>query len=151
VGGKEAIAMRHRLLHDGVERTYALVLFPGEEAVETLTAFAQEFGLFSARFTAIGAFSEVTLGYFELATKDYKPIRLAEQVEVASLIGNVALYEDRPKLHAHAVIGRSDGSAMAGHLLSGVVQPTLEVMLTVSPVPMERHRDEATGLGLLRF
>jgi hypothetical protein len=144
--------MQHRLIHDdGSEKTYALVLMPGEEAAASLLLFAQEFGLYSARFLAIGGFSAVTLGYFELEKKDYKRIHLAEQVEVASLIGNVALFENRPKVHAHCVIGRSDGVAMAGHLLEGVVQPTLEVMLTVTPVPMERHKDEATGLGLLRF
>jgi hypothetical protein len=143
--------MMHRLIHDGTERTFALVFLPGEEAVDGILSFAREHGLFSARFTAIGGFSEVTLGYFELEKKDYKRIHLIEQVEVASVIGNVALYEDRPKVHAHCVIGRADGSAMAGHLMEGVVQPTLEVMLTVTPVPMERHKDEATGLGLLRF
>lgn len=143
--------MMYRLVHDGTERTFALVFMPGEEAAEGILAFAREFGLFSARFTAVGGFSTVTLGYFELAKKDYKRIEVAEQVEVASLVGNIALYEDRPKVHAHCVIGRSDGTAMAGHLMRGVVQPTLEVMLTVTPVPMERHLDEATGLGLLRF
>lgn len=143
--------MMHRLVHDGTERTFALVFLPGEEAAEGLLAFAREFGLFSARFTAVGAFSEVTLGYFELDKKAYRHNHLAEQVEVASLIGNIALYEDRPKVHAHCVVGRADGSAKAGHLIKGVVQPTLEVMLTVTPVPMERHHDEATGLGLLRF
>ena len=45
----------------------------------------------AAHFTAIGAFQEATLGYFERDRKAYKKIPIKEQVEVLSLIGDVAL------------------------------------------------------------
>jgi predicted DNA-binding protein with PD1-like motif len=74
-----------------------------------------------------------------------------EQVEVVSLVGDVALGEDGgPKVHAHAVLGRSDGSALGGHLLEARVRPTLEVILTELPGHLQRRHDRESGLGLIR-
>ena len=83
----------------------------------------------AAQLTAIGALSDVVLMYFDWEKKDYKRIPVREQVEVASLIGDVAEGPDgKPSLHIHLVVGRHDGSAMAGHLAEAHVRPTLEVI-----------------------
>ena len=95
------------------------------------------------------SFRDVVLGYFERERKDYKRIPLHEQVEVLSLGGNIALADGKPKLHAHVVIGKSDGSAHGGHLLEAHVWPTLEVMVVESPQHLRRTYDEETGLALL--
>ena len=80
----------------------------------------------AAHFTAIGALREVTLGYFERDRKDYKRMAVTEQVEVLSLIGDIALdQKDAPKVHAHIVIGLSDGQTRGGHLLAARVWPTI--------------------------
>jgi uncharacterized protein len=50
----------------------------------------------------------------------------------------------------HAVLGRSDGNAMAGHLLQATVRPTLEMFVVISPVELDRTLDPVTGLSLLR-
>ena len=47
---------------------------------------------------------------------------MSEQVEVLSLIGDVALKDGEPKVHAHVVVGRSDGSTRGGHLMDGPCQ-----------------------------
>lgn len=57
----------------------------------------------------------------------------------------------RPQLHAHVVVGKSDGSAHGGHLLSARVRPTLEVVLVESPAYLRRETDEETGLALIRI
>ena len=57
--------------------------------------------------------------------------------------------EGGPALHAHIVVGKSDGTAMGGHLLGGHVRPTLEVALTESPAHLQRAIDPETGLALL--
>jgi predicted DNA-binding protein with PD1-like motif len=71
---------------------------------------------------------------------------------VLALIGDIAMQEDtqRRKVHAHAVLGRRDGAACGGHLLSAKVRPTLEVILTESPARLQRVRDPRTGLALTR-
>lgn len=133
-------------------RTFALVFGQGEDAVAGLQHFAESQELGGSHFTAIGAFQRVVLGYFERNTKKYRRIPLDEQVEVVSLIGNVALSGNgQPKVHAHVVVGRADGQAYGGHLLEGIVWPTLEVVLGESPLHLRRRLDPETGLALLEL
>jgi len=54
-----------------------------------------------------------------------------------------------PKLHAHVVLGKSDATAHGGHLLEGVVRPTLEVVLTELPRQLHRRLDRESGLALI--
>jgi predicted DNA-binding protein with PD1-like motif len=70
-----------------------------------------------ASFTAIGACPEATLGFFDLAAKDYLEIPIDEQVEVLALTGNVGVHHGETKVHAHVVPGAREGDARGGHLL----------------------------------
>jgi hypothetical protein len=144
--------MQHKLLHerDG-QRTFVVVLESGDEVVGSLQKFAVSHGLFAAQLTAVGAFESAVLLYFDWDRKDYLRIPVREQVEVASLLGDIAQGPSgEPALHIHLVIGRRDGSAMAGHLGEGYVRPTLEVMLTESPAHLRKVRDPESGLALIR-
>jgi predicted DNA-binding protein with PD1-like motif len=143
--------MKSKLLHehDG-ERTFAVIFDKGDEAVSGLTGFAKANRLGAARVSAIGAFRDVTLGYFDREKKDYKKIPVNEQVEVLSLLGDVALKDGAPALHAHVVVGRSDGSTLGGHLVEAHVWPTLEVIVVESPSHLHKQHDEETGLALIR-
>ena len=143
--------MKSKLLTDAKERTFAVIFETGEEVASGLLNFAKENKLTASHFTAIGAFREVVLGYFEIDKKQYKHMRVDEQVEVLSLLGDIALEKGEPKLHAHVVLGTSDGSARGGHLIKAVVRPTLEVILTESPAHLRREFDEASGLALIRI
>jgi uncharacterized protein len=142
--------MRSKLLKEGAERTFAVILDTGDEAVACLGRFAREQKLGASRFTAIGAFSDVVLGFFDFAKRDYRRIPLDEQLEVLALIGDVALEGGEPKLHAHVVVGDSQGRAHGGHLLAAHVRPTLEVIITDSPAHLHKQHDPATGLALIR-
>lgn len=141
--------MRQKIISDADERTYALILDSGDEAVTQLQQFCLEHEVTAARFTAIGAFRSVQLGYFDWDKKDYEKIHVDEQVEVLMLAGDVALLERAPKIHAHVVIGKRDGSAHGGHLLQAIVRPTLEVILTESPSYLRRTLDAESGLPLI--
>lgn len=144
--------MQARPLAAEANQTYALIFETGDEVIEHLTRFAKDNRLHGSHFTAIGAFSEVTLGYFDWEKKDYKRIPVSEQVEVLSLVGDISLNEhQQPMVHAHVVVGMSDGTAMGGHLLNGRVRPTLELMLTESPRHLQRRHDPDSGLALIRF
>ncbi len=144
--------MKSKLLFDrNGERVYAVVLDTGDEVASGLFRFAREVNLAGAHFTAIGAFRDVTLGYFEIDRKEYKKIPVCEQVEVLSLVGNVATSESEPKLHAHVVVGKADGTAHGGHLVEAHVRPTLEVIITEAPQHLRRVHDPATGLALIRL
>jgi len=141
--------MKSTLLDATGPKTWVLIFDKGDEPVAGLTAFAKAQKLGAAHFTAIGAFSDVTLGYFDRAKRDYKKIPLHEQVEVLSLLGDVALDKGEPKVHAHVVVGRADGEARGGHLLEAHVWPTLEVVLVESPRHLRKRHDPETGLALI--
>src|SRR5262249_53763567 len=131
--------MHYQLLNSEREKTFAVIFETGDTVMEGLLAFAAKEQLAASRFTAIGAFCEVTLGYFDWERKDYNCIPLAEQVEVLSLIGDVTRDDNgASKLHAHVVVGRSDGTVRGGHLLEARVRPTLEVMLVEAPQHLTR-------------
>jgi predicted DNA-binding protein with PD1-like motif len=145
--------MKTKLLGDDHgQKTFAVIFDTGDSVVPSLLAFAREERLASSHFTAIGALQEVVLGYFDWQKRDYKQIPVREQVEVVSMVGDIAEDENgEPKIHAHLVVGRSDGSAMAGHLLEARVRPTLELMLEESPERLQRKHDPETGLALIRL
>jgi hypothetical protein len=75
---------------------------------------------------------------------------LKEQVELLSLIGDVAVKEGEPQVHAHLVVGRRDGSAHGGHLLEARVRPTCELILTESPEELRKEIDPESGVALIR-
>ena len=143
--------MRSKVINQAPERTFAVILETGDEVVSSLERFAAEHALTASRLTAIGAFSDVTLGYFDWNRKDYDRVDVSEQVEVLSLVGDIALDGERPKLHAHVVLGRRDASTLGGHLLAAKVRPTLEVLLTDSPAYLCRRHDPQSGLALIRI
>ncbi len=141
--------MRASLLLDRGERTFVVVFDKGDEVIESLTTFARRETLRASHVTAIGALRDVTLGYFDRATKDYRKIPLTEQVEVLSLLGVITLDGELPKVHAHIVVGRADGSTRGGHLLQGHVWPTLEVVVEELPRHLQRRTDPESGLALI--
>jgi hypothetical protein len=129
--------------------TWVLVFDQGDEAFSGLESFAREQGLTAAGLTGIGAFREATLGYFDWESKAYKELPVAEQAEVLSLVGDVAEENGKPVVHAHVVLGLRDGSTRGGHLLRGVVRPTLEVVLRHSPAHLRKRHDPESGLALI--
>ena len=95
------------------------------------------------------AFARATVGWFDRTTKEYRKIAVDEQCEVLSLLGDIALGEDGPTVHAHAVLGLSDGQVHGGHLLAGEVWPTLEVVVRESPARLRKSDHPELGLALI--
>ncbi|MGK9234609.1 DNA-binding protein [Inquilinus limosus] len=144
--------MNVKQLHaDAGQKVFAVILETGEAVMECLQRFAEAERLTAAQITGIGAFSEAELRYFDWERKEYLPIPVREQVEVASLIGDVAVSpEGKPALHVHLVLGRRDGTALAGHLAEARVRPTLELIVTEAPAHLRKALDPESGLALIR-
>jgi uncharacterized protein len=141
--------MRSKLLNADPPITYAVVLDTGDEVIGELTKFVREQEVEAASVTAIGAFSRAMLGYFQWEAKQYKKIPVDEQVEVLSLLGDVAVGDRGPTLHLHAVLGKADGGVIGGHLIEAYVRPTLEVILVQPPSYLRKRKDAETGLALI--
>ena len=140
--------MKSRTL-DTKPATYAVIFETGDEVAQGLASFAREHRLRASHFTAIGGFQDVTLGYFDWTKKDYQRIPIQEQVEVLSLLGDIALDRGEPKVHAHVIVGKSDGTAHGGHLLEAHVRPTLEVVVVESAGEMQKSYDPLSKLSLI--
>ena len=144
--------MKAKLLHDkdGL-KTFAIVFDKNDEVRKHLLEFANTNRFANAHLTAIGAFSDVKLGFFDRQQKTYKTIPVNEQVEVLSFSGNIVQKDGKPTLHAHVVVGKSDGTAHGGHFLKGRVCPTLEMIVSEMPAHLRRSHDEESGLALINL
>ena len=139
-----------KIAGDAAAETRVVVLESGEEAFAALTKFANEAGITAASLTAIGAFENATVGWFDFEKKTYKKIEVAQHCGVLSAIGDIAVGDDgKASLHVHIVLGLSDGSTRGGHLLAGTVRPTLEVVLTEVPAKLRRKKRADLGIALI--
>jgi predicted DNA-binding protein with PD1-like motif len=142
--------MQVQLLNPGQPtKQYAVIFYQGDEAFSGLLEFAEKYQVTSAHFTAIGALNGATVGWFDPQRKMYKRIPIVGQHEVIGMSGDIALYQGKPVVHTHMVVGNSDGTTRGGHVLEAHVSPTLEVMVTVDPVTMQKRLDPATDLTLI--
>ena len=142
--------MKSKLIHER-PRTYLLVFETGDEIASILKQFAINEHLSGSSFKAIGALSDAKVGWFNWETKKYETAAdIHEQVEVLSLIGDIALNNGKPEVHAHMVVGKRDGTAHGGHLQEAHVRPTLELVLTESPAELQKRHDPESGLPLIR-
>ena len=130
-------------------KTHMLVLRTGDDALKAISEFAVQKSIEGGSFSAIGAFTNSTIAYWNRDTKEYEPIEVDEQVEVLTMTGNIAMAGTERRLHAHVILGRRDGSTVGGHLQKAIVRPTLEVTIVDLGMRLARTRDEATGLWLL--
>jgi len=131
------------------QKVYIVIFHKGDEALSGLTDFAIRYKIKDAHFTAIGAVSSATVAWLDLPKKTYQRIPVSEQVEVLSMIGDIAIFNDNPVVHTHVVFGKSDGSTIGGHAFELNVNPTLEVFVTVNDVPLKKRPDDASGMKLI--
>jgi len=131
------------------EKGYILRLFKGERIAEKITDFCVKESVHSGVFYGIGAVLEAELAFYSLAKKKYIFKKLEKPQEIVSLTGNIALVENKPFLHIHAVLANDDFICSGGHLKEAVVGATGEIYLFSLKDAIERIFDEEIGLKLL--
>src|SRR6201987_115091 len=146
----KAPKMLVQLLNPGEPtKQYAVIFYEGDEAFSGQLGFAEKYHVTSAHFTAIGAIDGATVAWFDPQRKMYKKIPIKGQHEVIGMSGDIALYQGKPVVHTHMVVGSPDGTIHGGHVLDAYVSPTLEVMVIVDPVRIQKGFDPATDLTLI--
>jgi uncharacterized protein len=129
--------------------THVLALEIGEELVQSILNYAEQSKISAASVQAIGAIRNFELGYYVLSEKQYLRRKVHEIAELISCSGNLAIKDDKPFLHVHISAGLSDFTVIGGHLFSGIVAVTAEVILRPMPNVMKRSFNDETGLYLL--
>lgn len=122
----------------------------GDEVHSSLVEIAEREKIAGGWLSGIGAASDVELGYYDLERKEYDRVRIDGDVEIVSASGTVGLVDGKPFVHLHAVVSDRNCATRGGHLFRAVTGATLEFVLFVANAPIERTRDEATGLNLWR-
>jgi predicted DNA-binding protein with PD1-like motif len=122
----------------------------GDEVHSSIIEIAERERISGGWLSGVGAVSEVELGYYDLERKDYDRVRLEGDVEIASASGTLGLVDGKPFVHLHGVFSDRDCVTRGGHLFRAVAGATVEFVLFASETPIERTRDEETGLNLWR-
>lgn len=123
----------------------------GEEVLETLTSLCREHHIRSASFCGIGAVRGTELGYYDLETFSYSTRVFPEIFELVSLLGNVALVDGEPFVHAHASLADRELIQVGGHLVRATVAVTVEIFIDCCESTVERVLDPEVKLKLLKL
>lgn len=112
-----------------VARSYQVRFSSGDEVLSGLTDLAKQEGIRSAQVTGLGGLSTAVLAFGDpsIGAMVFKLIPVDEKSELVSLTGTVSMRGDEPSVHLHAVLARSDGSTVGGHVLELNVSPVAEV------------------------
>jgi hypothetical protein len=123
----------------------------GEEIVETLKHFCKNHGITLGLITGIGATNKVTIGLFDVKTKQYYSQEFIGDYEIAPLYGNISTKNNEIYLHIHINICDANHHAFGGHLTSAIVSATFEGIIETIDGKIERVFDAETGLNRYKF
>jgi predicted DNA-binding protein with PD1-like motif len=132
-----------------IQNGYLVRLVKGEEMIRSLSSFVEEQKILGGFVFGLGAFKDLTLGYYDSAKKEYTKKLFKDDMEFGNLTGSIAYVEGKPFVHAHVSAAGSDMKALCGHLFSATISGTGEFMIIPSESKVERKPDPETGLKLL--
>ncbi len=134
-----------------VDQNYIVSLDDKSSIVEALTDFVTNQHVQAGEITGIGAVNEVTLRFFDPATKKYVDKTFNEQMEISNITGNVSEVEGKPMLHLHITLGRQDYTALAGHLLDAKIRGAAEFIFYPLNTKAIKVKNEDIGLNFYDF
>jgi len=130
-------------------RTYIFRLPKGKDLLDALTAFCHDNQVKCGVISGIGALENATINFYDQAKKKYEKITLNQEMEMAALVGNVSIKDNRPFVHAHVTLAGRDGSTKAGHLVIGTKIFSAEIFIQeLVGEPKVRKEDKVTKLQL---
>ena len=121
-------------------------LFPGEDLFQSLTKVCQKYKIKTAVIlSGLGQLKNFKLGFLK-EKGDYYPQEFAQTYELLSLTGNISNQNGEYKFHLHAVLGDQNKQVVGGHLISGTVETTNEIVLLKTNLKIKRKFEPASGL-----
>ncbi|MFA6619474.1 MAG: PPC domain-containing DNA-binding protein [Candidatus Neomarinimicrobiota bacterium] len=115
----------------------------GENFMDTLTGWLKTNDVQSAAILCgIGMLENMEIGRYD--GREYTRMTEPESCEILSLQGSVSMKEGKPFVHLHVSFADHDFRAVGGHLFSGTVSMTIELVL--SPMSPGLVRKPAGGV-----
>lgn len=130
---------------------YVVSIKNRSEITKVITNICEDLDIKAGTIYGLGAVDNAVLRFFDPATKKYVDKVFAEQLEISNLTGNISRMDDKVYLHLHATLGRSDYTALAGHLLTAVLNGAGEFVIERFDGTIERYKDEDIGLNMYKF
>ena len=127
---------------------YLIRLVKGENVGDSILKFCNELDIKNAYLTAIGAIESPTVAYYDVRVKKFLEKNLSGDYELASFIGNIAIFKNKPLLHAHVSLSDSEMKVFGGHFVSAKVAASVEIVLDIFETNHIKSRDEEVGLNL---
>lgn len=133
------------------DNTYVVSVDNHAEIASTLHQACNDLNITGGDIIGIGAVNQATLRCFNPATKEYVDKTFNEQMEIANLTGNVGVLNGKIYLHLHITLGKTDYTALAGHLLSATLNGAGEFVINKYPGDVPRYYNNQIGLNMYRF
>lgn len=130
---------------------YIVRLDKGEEIVSSITELVRNEKISLASVSGIGAVNKVTIGLFEVESKEYNKKELQGDFEILYLSGNISQMDGQEYLHFHITIGDKNFNAYGGHLNEAFVSATAEIIIDLIDGNIDREFNDDVGLNLLKF
>jgi len=121
-------------------------LFPNEDIHRELKRVCKKHQVETAvSLSGLGQLKQFQLGYYK-EKGNYTPQEFQEPHELLSLTGNISNQEGEYNFHLHAVLGDERKNVVGGHLMSGHVELTNEIVLLKTDLKVKRMLEEDSGL-----
>ncbi|OQB05948.1 MAG: hypothetical protein BWY19_00615 [bacterium ADurb.Bin212] len=135
--------------HSTKPQTLVLVLKKDEEIVAEIKKYCQTNKITGGWLSGLGAVSGVELAFYNLKDKRFTQKKIDQELEIVSLVGNVATLDNDTTTHIHAVLSDINMKPIAGHLISATVAATCEIKLEVFDQAIKRKYNDHIGLNLI--
>ena len=122
-----------------VNNQFVLRIDHGEDVIQTLKRFCKEKAIKAATFTCFGGILDPVLSFFDKDMKMEETQKFVGDFTIASMQGNIALYDDELAIHAFTVLNDYKFQTIGGQLLEAQSRVAVEVFL--QPIDGELIRD----------
>ena len=119
---------------------------PGDLVIQNLTKIAKENNIQSGWVSGIGAIKNVTIGMYDLKTKEYAKKTFNDEYELLSFNGNISIKDGFQFIHAHISFSDSRFKAYGGHLFETKIYAAGEFMIDITSCTINRKFNNAIGL-----
>lgn len=130
------------------DNTYVLRVQVKEDIVQAITTLVEDESIKLATVQGIGACDDVEIGLYEVSTASYEKTQLKEELELASLLGNISTKDGKPYIHLHAIFGNGKDKTYCGHLNKAIVSGTAEIFITTINGSVDRKICNDTKLNV---
>ncbi len=134
-----------------VDNAYIVSIKDKSSVLDALTDFVNSQKIQSGQITGIGATNDATLRFFDPTTKSYVDKEFKQQMEISNLSGNISFVEGKLMLHLHVTLGKSDYTALAGHLLDAKIRGAGEFFIYPLDGKVVKVKNEEIGLNFYDF